>query len=64
MAKDAPQHSISYGEGIAYMTFFLVIIGAIFGLVLLVNALVRKQIVFYVWLMAIIFIQTLVALNV
>jgi hypothetical protein len=62
--KTHPQHSISYGEGIAYIAFFRVIVGAIFGLVTLINALVSKQVFFYAWLMAIVFIQTLVALNV
>ena len=56
-------HALGYGEGIGYSMIFLVVVGAMFGLVLLVNALVRKQVVFYMWLGVVVFIQTIVTLN-
>jgi hypothetical protein len=54
---------MAYGEGIAYSAILLILVGTIFGLVVIINALVRKELFFYTWLMAVIFIQTLIALN-
>lgn len=57
-------HALGYGEGIAYMVIFLIIIGTILGLVLLINALALKELAFYGWLIAIVFAQTILVLNI
>jgi hypothetical protein len=58
LAANPGKISVSYGEGIMYGIFFLVMTGAVFGFVLLINAIVRKQSAFYLWLVLVIIIQT------
>lgn len=52
------KHAVSYGEGIMYGFLGLVMVGAVFEFVLMLNAIVRKQSGFYVWMMLTVVIQT------
>ncbi|MGZ3945572.1 MAG: hypothetical protein ACXVJB_11560 [Mucilaginibacter sp.] len=58
------KHGVSYGEGIMFGILFLLMVGGIFGLILIINAIVRKQPAFYVWLLLLVFIQTVVAIAI
>ena len=57
------EHSISYGEGIGYLSIFLILFAVIFCFILLINAIARKQFLFYCWLVFIIFSQTIFIFN-
>ena len=62
IAANPGRHGVSYGEGIMYGILYLLIIGAVFGLVLIANAVVRKQPAFYLWLLLLVAIQTVAAI--
>lgn len=64
VAANPGYHGVSYGEGIMYGIFFLIMLGTVFGLVLLMNAVVRKQPVFYLSLLLVIVVQTVAAIAV
>ena len=64
LAANPKGHYLSYGEGIMYGIFFLIMTGAVFGFVLIINAIVRKQPVFYLWLLLIIVVQAVAAIAV
>ena len=55
---------ISSGEGFVYLEIFFIMISGIFFLIILINAIAKKEIVVYGWLCLIIVVQALVALNV
>lgn len=53
----------SSGEGFVYAELLFIIISGIFFLVILINAIFRKDIIVYAWLCVIVVTQALVALN-
>jgi|GEM_PF-2025980 len=58
------KHGVSYGEGIMFGILLLLMVGGIFGLILIINAVVRKQPAFYMWLLLLVFIQTVAAIAI
>jgi hypothetical protein len=64
LAANPGHHSVSYGEGIVYSILFLLMVGGIFGLVLIINAIIRKQSAFYLWLLLLLFIQTIASIAI
>jgi len=57
-------HNVGYGEGIVYSGILLIAVAMIFALVILINIIISKKIGFYLWLMMIILVQTIIILNI
>jgi hypothetical protein len=65
MRKNPDRSGISLGgEAVAYLDIFLVLVTGIFLLVILINAIVRKEKAFYLWMSLVIVVQTVITLNI